>query len=229
MAGVSWSRIRNWPGPTMESEPFVYVVAGPNGIGKSTSAYSVLPINIPIINADDIAKQLREELLDLNVQELANAEAVQRMNKYLARKESFGFETNLADNDTWEFLKRMNLIGYKVIIQFFCTDNIDLCINRVMSRTSEGGHFVREDIIRGRYHNAIRLLKHYKKVPNQLLLTDNSTVPIDICRIVNGEISFEDVPIPQWVMEILTEATISRPKDETIEEIRERYRRGKRE
>lgn len=108
----------------------VYVVAGPNGIGKSTSAYSVLPINIPIINADDIAKQLREELRDLNVQELANAEAIQRMNSYLARKESFGFETNLADNDTWEFLKRMNLIGYEVIIQFFCTDNIDLCINR---------------------------------------------------------------------------------------------------
>ena len=54
----------------MENKPVLYVVAGPNGIGKSTSVYSVLPINIPIINADDIARQLREELKDFNIQEL---------------------------------------------------------------------------------------------------------------------------------------------------------------
>jgi len=211
----------------MEPKPVVYVVAGPNGIGKSTSAYSVLPINIPIINADDIAKQLREELRDLNVQELANAEAIQRMNRYLARKESFGFETNLADNDTWEFLKRMNLIGYEVIIQFFCTDNIDLCINRVLSRTSEGGHFVREDIIRGRYHNAIKLLKHYKDIPDLLLLTDNSTIPTDICQMTKGTLTFHEVPVPEWVRSILSDNSPAKSKDETIEEIRERYRRGK--
>lgn len=88
---------------------------------------------------------------------------------------------------------------------------------------------MREDIIRGRYDNAIKLLRHYKDVPDLLLLTDNSTVPTDICRIVNGEVAFENVPTPQWVIGILKEATPNRPKDETIEEIRERYRRGKEE
>ncbi|MDZ7936181.1 MAG: hypothetical protein U5M51_14685 [Emticicia sp.] len=211
----------------MENKPVIYVVAGPNGIGKSTSVYSVLPINIPIINADDIAKQFREELKDINVQEIANAEAIRVMNEYLFKKESFGFETNLADNDTWQFLTRVKLIGYQVVVHFFCSDNIDLCINRVLGRTKEGGHFVREDIIRGRYANAIKLLRYYKDSPDLLILTDNSTVPTDVCKIADGKIELENHPIPKWVIDIISESTKSVYEPDSIDEIREKYKKTK--
>lgn len=36
--------------------PILYVVAGPNGIGKSTSTFTLLPATIPIINSDEIAR-----------------------------------------------------------------------------------------------------------------------------------------------------------------------------
>ena len=39
--------------------PTLFVVAGPNGIGKTTSSYDIVPKNIPLINSDEIAKEAR--------------------------------------------------------------------------------------------------------------------------------------------------------------------------
>ena len=41
--------------------PTLYVIAGPNGIGKTTSSYDLFPANIPIVNSDEIAKEIRNE------------------------------------------------------------------------------------------------------------------------------------------------------------------------
>ena len=37
----------------------LYIIAGPNGIGKTTSAFDIIPQNIPIISYDEIAKQVK--------------------------------------------------------------------------------------------------------------------------------------------------------------------------
>jgi predicted ABC-type ATPase len=111
--------------------PILYVLAGPNGIGKTTSFFNQFPINLSTINADEIAKQLREKLGQVNVQEIANGEATRQMNLYISKKESFGFETNLADLDTWRFLQNLQIIGYQICINFFSTDEVNLCIERV--------------------------------------------------------------------------------------------------
>jgi predicted ABC-type ATPase len=56
--------------------PTIYVVAGPNGIGKTTSSFDILPNNIPTINSDEIAKEARAAgLISSNTQEYANQEA----------------------------------------------------------------------------------------------------------------------------------------------------------
>jgi predicted ABC-type ATPase len=40
--------------------PTIYVIAGPNGIGKTTSTYDLIPQHIPIINSDEIAKEVKQ-------------------------------------------------------------------------------------------------------------------------------------------------------------------------
>lgn len=145
--------------------PTLYVLAGPNGIGKTTSFYSLFPVNLPTINADEIAKQLREQLGEINVQEIANGEATRQMNSYISCRESFGFETNLADTKTWRFLESLQAIGYRICINFFSTDDVKLCIERVKNRVKEGGHFVRPDVIIARYEVGLKLLRHYKICP----------------------------------------------------------------
>ncbi len=61
----------------MTEKPEIYILAGANGIGKTTLNLLVIPKEVTFINADDIAKQLRERLGDLNVQELANSQALE--------------------------------------------------------------------------------------------------------------------------------------------------------
>ena len=36
--------------------PTIYVIAGPNGIGKTTSSFDLLPKNVPLINSDESQK-----------------------------------------------------------------------------------------------------------------------------------------------------------------------------
>ena len=83
-----------------ENKPTIYILAGPNGIGKTTVNQYYIPSEVPYINADDIAKQLREKMNDTNVQELANAEALEQMNRFIYKKQDFAIESNLADEDT---------------------------------------------------------------------------------------------------------------------------------
>ena len=56
--------------------PVLYIIAGPNGIGKTTCAFDIIPQNIPIINSDEIAKLVKAaELVKTNTQEYSNREA----------------------------------------------------------------------------------------------------------------------------------------------------------
>ncbi len=69
MVALLWSKI-------YETVPELYVIAGPNGIGKTTSAFDLIPANIPIINSDEIAAAIRDAgLLSTNTQEYSNRDA----------------------------------------------------------------------------------------------------------------------------------------------------------
>ena len=78
--------------------PILYVIAGPNGIGKTTSDFDFVPGNIPVINSDEIAAEIKKSGQSiLNTQEVANGKASELMDSYLKQSASFGFETNLCD------------------------------------------------------------------------------------------------------------------------------------
>jgi predicted ABC-type ATPase len=212
-----------------DKNPILYILAGPNGIGKTTSFYDLVPQNIKFINADDLAKQFRESLGDINVQEIANGEATMQMNLLIAQRESFGFETNLADNETWKFIESIQLIGYKIVVNFFCVDSVQTCINRVLNRVKEGGHFVRPDIVQMRYENGLKLLKYYFELPDYLILTNNSDAPVEFLGVEKGNIVFQEsnLALPLWVENILPTQTTDIKASESIEEIRKRYREDK--
>jgi predicted ABC-type ATPase len=208
----------------MDNSPILYILAGPNGIGKTTSFYDFVPQNFTFINADDIAKQLREKSGDMNIQEIANGEATSQMNHLIAKKASFGFETNLADNETWKFIEKIQLIGYQIVIDFFCTDTIQTCINRVNNRVKEGGHFVRPDIIKMRYENGLKLLKYYLNIPDLLILTDNSNTPVKFIEMEKGNIVFRKENTPQWIQNVLKKEIEKDNSNKSLEEIKQQYK-----
>jgi predicted ABC-type ATPase len=62
--------------------PILYVIAGPNGIGKTTSTFDLIPTGIPIINSDEIANAVRNAgIINTNTQEYSIREDTRLMNK----------------------------------------------------------------------------------------------------------------------------------------------------
>ena len=209
----------------MENKPTIYVLGGPNGIGKTTVNQYYIPSEVPYINADDIAKQLRERLNSVNVQELANAEALEQMNKFIYKRKDFAIESNLADEDTWLFLVNIQRLGYSVCLTFFCTSDVDICINRVNMRFLQGGHFVRPDIVKMRYENGLKLLRHFKAIPDRLFFNDNTTEKSIRClEMQKGESVFKTEELPAWIQFVCAENEKTKTEFSTIDDVRAKYR-----
>jgi predicted ABC-type ATPase len=155
--------------------PILYVIAGPNGIGKTTSSYDLVPQNTPLINSDEIAKEARVSgIVSVNTQEYSNQEALRLVNEQLKELNSFAIETNLSDSETWKFLLGVQQIGYQVHLFYISTDEVELLNTRISERTRLGDHYVRPDIVEQRYTAGLNLLNHYFAEPDVLELLDNS-------------------------------------------------------
>ncbi len=180
--------------------PSFYIVAGPNGVGKSTAAFQFLPIGVELINSDDIARQLRlSQPHQEVVQRMANEEAQRRIQQHLHNRESFAVETNLHDIETWNYFLAIKQAGYLCNLIFFCTSSLSILTNRVLNRHLLGEHFVREDIIRGRYEAGLSLLNHFFDEPDNLTLIDSSDQLLLIHQRVNGRVLIQSDPLPAWV------------------------------
>lgn len=212
----------------------LFVIAGPNGIGKTTSSYDLVPLNTPIINSDEIAKEIRKGLhSSINLQEYVNHEAVRLMEEQRKEKRSFAIETNLADVETWKFLIKVQEADYNLHILYMSTDNLAMLNNRIKERTRLGDHFVRPEIVEERYITSLKLLNHYFDKPDKLQLFDNSQYLQLVGEINFGEIIFQAEHLPQWINENLgqhfqiNQKKEKSVKDMSIDEVRERYRNQK--
>lgn len=215
-------------------QPILYILAGPNGIGKTTSAFDIIPVNTPIINSDEIAKQIRlTGHVDVNSQEYSNREAQRLVKEQLDQRASFAIETNLADEETWKFLLGVQASGYQLHLVFLTTDNLALLNSRIKERTLRGEHFVRPDVVEERYYVGLQLLKHYAGVPEVVQLIDNSTVLRSVALKKAGKWQLLAQDPPNWFTTYLASHLTETPpkpsvKDlSSIEEVKERYRQNK--
>ena len=214
--------------------PILFVIAGPNGIGKTTSSYDLLPANTSIINSDEIAKEIRSTTIStINLQEYINQEAVRLMEELRSKQSSFAIETNLADVDTWKFVLNMQQTGYKLHVLFLSTNNLEILNSRIKERTLLGDHFVRPDIVEERYLSSLNLLNHYFEKADKLQLFDNSKSPELIAEITFGKIDYQIKTLPDWVTKYLNKyfhpksKTKKEFKDMSIDEVRNIYQNQK--
>jgi len=180
--------------------PFFYVVAGPNGVGKSTVAFQYLPSGVELINSDDIARQFRLEQTHQEViQRLTNDESLRRIQQHLRKREAFAVEKNLHEEETWRYFLAMQQAGYEFRLIFLCTSDLATLNNRVVNRHLQGGHFVREDIIRGRYEAGLVLLNHFFNEPDALTLIDSSDRLGIVYQRVDTQVVIQAQTLPAWV------------------------------
>src|SRR5260370_41859543 len=113
--------------------PFVYIIAGPNGSGKTTFAREFLLRYAHcrhFVNADLIAEgvsPLAPELAAVRAGRFMLAE-IRRLAK---RQEDFGFETTLAGTSHRRLIGRLRRSRYTVHIFFLWLADVELALSRI--------------------------------------------------------------------------------------------------
>jgi len=215
--------------------PVLYVIAGPNGIGKTSSDYDFVPTNIPVINSDEIAAEIKRSGQSIiNTQEVANGKASELMDTYLNQKVSFGFETNLCDVETWKSLLEIQKLGYLIEVIYISTSDLEVLNSRIESRVQLGGHFVLPEVVRERYMAGLNLLNHYFDKPDKLQLFDNSVAMELVAEIAKGQALHVAEKLPEWVLQYLGKRFLKEGESEvkardmnSVDEVRKRYLESK--
>ena len=173
-------------------EKNIYIISGCNGAGKTTASFTILPEILDckeFVNADEIAKGL-SPFQPEKVAFEAGRIMLERISFLLKFNESFAFETTLATKIYKSKIQKAIVDGYNIKLLFFWLPTIEMAINRVAIRVSEGGHNIPTDVIARRYSRGIEnLFKIYLPLCNEWAVFDNSGgKPIMIAKGIKSEI-----------------------------------------
>ncbi len=92
----------------------------------------------------------------------------------IRQKISFSFETVMSSPDKVQFLNTAQAAGFKTYLYYVATEDVEINIDRVQIRVSQGGHRVAEDKIRSRYVRSLNLLIEAIDYANRAFIFDNS-------------------------------------------------------
>jgi len=176
------------------SQPTVYVIAGPNGSGKTTFAQKFLPDFVQcreFLNADLIAAGLAPFAPETQAL-LASQLMLEQAHKLVLKKQSFSLETTLSGRSYRQMIPQWQDAGFHVILFFLWLPSADLAVERVASRVKQGGHNIPESVIRRRYERGLKNLFHlYLPILDVAHVYNGATLPP--VAVWNREASLESV------------------------------------
>ena len=189
--------------------PQVYIIAGPNGSGKTTFALKFLPkyADCPaFINADTIARGLSGFSPDA-VALRAGRILLEQIESYASRSVGFAFETTLSGIHYLSRLKSLKKQGYAIHLFFLWIPDVRLSLARIASRVKRGGHDIPEKVVRRRFHKGIgNLFRHYRPTLDSWMLFDNSgDTPQDIAEEKQGELRIFDRDLYEKILRLAEE------------------------
>ena len=160
--------------------PQLYVIAGPNGVGKTTFAKEFLPSHAKcptFVNADLIAQGLAP-FSPSTVALKAGKLLIERIRELAQRKADFAFETTLSGRSYLSLLRGMKEQGYRIHIFFLWIQTVELALARIANRVRMGGHAIPADTVHRRFHRGLENFLHrYQPMADSWYLFDNSGIP----------------------------------------------------
>ena len=166
--------------------PCLYIVAGPNGSGKTTFARKFLPDYArckQFVNADLIAGGLSPFSPEAEAMR-AGRLLLEQIRRLASKRSDFGFETTLSGVTYVSLLRKLKTQGYRIQLFFLWIPTVEMALARIADRVRRGGHDIPEKVVRRRFHKGIdNLFTRYRPLLDSWTLFDNSsTVPRLIAR-----------------------------------------------
>ena len=187
--------------------PVLLFIAGPNGAGKTTFfEYYVAPLGLPFINADRVARALRDTdpaLAAAVVDRRAFEEAETLRRTLLEAGTSFCTESVFSDpvGAKRGFLEQARRAGYFTTLVFIGIAGPELSAMRVEQRVRHGGHDVPDEKLRQRFPRTIDNLRAAIPVVDEAWVLDNSSyaAPYRVIAVYRGgRLDAGYPPIPAW-------------------------------
>lgn len=185
--------------------PNLYIISGCNGAGKTTASFTILPEMLnckEFVNADEIAKGL-SPFQPESVSFQAGRIMLERIEELINSGVDFAFETTLTTLSYINTIKLAREKGYSISLLFFWLNDVDLAIERVKIRVSEGGHNIPEETIRRRYFRGTNnLINKFIELSDFWIVIDNSSKPFKFVAEGQGnaQIKIHDEPIWQIII-----------------------------
>lgn len=176
-------------------KPNLYIIAGPNGSGKTTFAREFLPKYVKcnnFINADLIALGLSPfspQAAAIHAGRLV----LKQIHDFSDKKIDFSFETTLSGKTYLSLIKLLRRRGYFVRLFFLWVADPGLSLARIQERVLLGGHDVpKEDVLRRFDRSIHNFLKIYEPFLDSWDLFDNSAFHPRLIAKKNGRIDVFD-------------------------------------
>lgn len=140
-----------------------WLIAGPNGVGKTTYAFRNVPAvsgSLNFVNLDEIARGLSPLSPRLAEREAARI-ALARARDFIAGGVVFSMETTMSGHTQLALMREARAAGLSPALLYFSVRDPDICLERIARRVAEGGHDVPEAIVRRRFKRSHENLPAY--------------------------------------------------------------------
>ena len=117
-----------------------WLIAGPNGVGKTTFARARLEAisgSINFVNMDEIARGL-SPLRPSAAERDAAVVALDRARRFIANGATFAMETTLAGKAHLRLVRAAHAAGMETALMFFAASDPAICFARIARRVAEG-------------------------------------------------------------------------------------------
>ena len=149
--------------------PTLYVLAGPNGCGKSTLARTTWFSRVEVIDPDAIARGMAP-----GSQGRAAREALRRRQVAIATGRTLLVETTLAGNTTLRLMETARAAGHRIVMHYMSVVSPELALHRIRNRVALGGHDVPEPDARRRFVRSLAKLPDAIARADETRLYDNT-------------------------------------------------------
>lgn len=199
--------------------PQCIVIAGPNGSGKTSIYEKMLPPG-EFVNADVIAREALQGVVEGKRNLAAGRIAVRRVRQIITQRRDFAIETTLSGRYGINVMSDAKTAGYNVGLVYVAVDTPERSFERVKFRVATGGHPVpRADIYR-RYGRSLENLVAALRMADEFAIIDNSArQPKYVCELL-GDLSlpeFDDaLPLHRTLVKIVSDALYENPRGSNV-------------